>query len=156
MIKPLEEILKYENKFVVDRFCQFRPDAKEEVDLIFDDLKRFLWLVATLQERKEKGEEVPDISFSASMIIMDDMWHAFILWTNFYTEFCQENFGKYIHHPTDMPIYYQNHYVDKMEEEEAMGIFLRDMITIIIQELGEEVAQRWFDYYLKYPTSGMH
>lgn len=156
MIKPLEEILEYENKYVIDRFCQFRPDAKEEADLIFDDLKRFLWLVATLEDRKEQGEAVPDISFAASMIIMDDMWHAFVLWTKFYTSFCEDAFGKYIHHPTEMPIFIKNTMEDEMEEEAAMGIFLEGMIACVIEYFDEEVAVRWFDYYLKYPASGMH
>ena len=156
MIKPLDEILKYKNKFVIDRFQEFRPDAIEEADLIFDDLKRFLWLVATLSDRKEKGEKVPDLSFAKSMLVMDDMWHAFILWTNFYTEFCDENFGRYLHHPTEMPKYYQNTTVDGMEEEEAMSIFLTEMITCVIEEFGEETAERWFDYYAKYPPSRIY
>ncbi len=156
MIKSLEEILYYKNKNVTQRFCQIRPDAKEEVDLIFDDLKRFLWLVATFEERKQKGEQTPDISFSISMIIMDDMWHAFILWTKQYNEFCQQYLGDFVHHPTEMPIYEQNIKVHNLEETEAMNIFLEGMITVCMEELGEEVTQRWFDYYLKYPASGMH
>jgi hypothetical protein len=156
MIKPLEEILAYKNELAIKRFKQIRPDAAEEADLIFDDLKRFLWLVATQEERKAKGEDVPDLSFAGSMIILDDMWHAFILWTSFYTEFCDEYFGGYIHHPTDMPKYIYNTQADGMAEEEAMSIFLTDMITRVIEEFGEEVAERWFDYYAKYPFSGMH
>ncbi|MFT5766047.1 MAG: hypothetical protein ACI8X3_003485 [Saprospiraceae bacterium] len=156
MIKSLEETLAYKNKFAIDRFKQTRPDAAEEADLIFDDLKRFLWLVATQEERKAKGEEVPDLSFAQSMLVLDDMWHAFILCTNFYTEFCNEYFGNYIHHPTDMPKYIKNTKTDGMEEEEAMSIFLTEMITRVIEEFGEEIAERWFDYYAKYPFSGMH
>jgi len=152
----LEEVLTYKNKYVIDRFCQLRPDAKDEADLIFDDLKRFLWLVATLEERKKGGISVPDISFSESMIIMDDMWHAFVLWTKFYKEFCEEFFGKFIHHPTEMPVFYKNSVQDKLEEEESMNIFLEGMITVCIEELGETVTKRWFDYYIKYPASGMH
>ncbi len=156
VIKPLEEVLAYKNENVVARFCQIRPDAKEEVSLIFDDLKRFLWLVATLEERKKQGEITPDISFSASTIIMDDMWHAFILWTKQYEEFCQTYLGNFVHHPTEMPIYQKNTTEKNLDEEAAMNIFLEGMITVCIEELGEEVTQRWFDYYLKYPASGMH
>ncbi len=156
MIKPLEEVLQYKNKHTLKRFKQFRPDAADEADLIFDDLKRFLWQVATLQERKQQGQEVPDISFPISMIIMDDMWHAFILWTDMYTKFCEEYFGQYIHHPTDMPIYYQNHIVDKMPEEEANRIWLQGQVSSTIEFFGEEITQRWFDYYSKYEASGIH
>ncbi len=156
MIKSLEEVLAYKNKNVNHRFCQIRPDAKEEVDLIFDDLKRFLWLVATLEERKQQGEKTPDISFSISMIIMDDMWHAFILWTKQYNDFCQNYLGNFIHHPTEMPIYEQNTTVKNLDESEAMNIFLEGMISVCLEELGEAVTERWFDYYLKYPASGMH
>lgn len=156
MIKPLEEVLAYKNINVINRFCQIRPDAQEEVNLIFDDLKRFLWLVATLEERKQKGQSTPDLSFSHSMIIMDDMWHAFILWTKQYQAFCQDYLDGYIHHPTEMPIYEENVNKNNLEEAEAMNIFLEGMISVCLEELGEEVTQRWFDYYLKYPASGMH
>lgn len=156
MIKPLEEVLAYKNKFVIDRFKKFRPDAADEAEQIFDDLKRFLWLVATLQEQKAKGAEVPDVSFPVSMIIMDDMWHAFILWTNFYTDFCDKYFGQYLHHPTEMPIFEKNHIKGDMPEEEANDIFLRGMITVVIDVFGETLAQRWFDEYSKYPRAGIH
>ena len=156
MIKSLEEILAYKNENVIHRFCQIRPDAKEEVEVIFDDLKRFLWLVATLEERKIKGEQTPDISFSKSMIIMDDMWHSFILWTKQYQEFCETYLGRFIHHPTEMPVFEQNTSEQSLNETETMNIFLEGMISTCIEELGEAVAQRWFDDYLKYPASGMH
>lgn len=150
MIKPLSKILAYKNDAVIQRFVKFHPEAKEEAELIFDDLKRFLWLVAVMDEKEQKGEEVPDISFSASMLIMDEIWHAFILVTEHYTDFCNTYFGKYIHHPTRMPIFEQN--FKKLGEEESMEIFLNAMITAVVLELDEEVAERWFDYYFKYPV----
>ncbi|MEM9824372.1 MAG: hypothetical protein AAF985_25020, partial [Bacteroidota bacterium] len=37
-------------------------------------------------------------------------------------------------------------------QEESMMIFLNEIIHMVVHYLGEEVAIRWFDEYLKYET----
>lgn len=147
-MKSLDEILAYKNKAVIDRFTKMCPEATEDAELIFDDLKRFLWLVATTEERRKAGEALPDISFSNSMIIIDEMWHAFILLTEYYADFCQKYLNQFIHHPTAMDKFLANK--KTMPEKEAAEIFLSEMVELVHDTFGTETAERWFDYYFKY------
>jgi hypothetical protein len=150
-VKPLDEILAYKNQEVLDRFSKMRPDATAEADLIFDDLKRFLWLVATTEKKRKAGAELPDISFSESMLIIDEMWHAFILYTEYYAAFCDKYLGQFVHHPTAMDKYSANK--KNMSEEEASQIFLRELASLVYDSFGEETVERWFDYYFKYQVN---
>ncbi len=148
-IKPLEEILAYKNTAVVERFKKMSPNAADEAEMIFDDLKRFLWLVATTEEKRKEGTALPDISFSESMIIIDEMWHSFILLTEYYADFCEKYLGQFIHHPTAMDKFEEN--LKSMDREAALEIFLNELVGLVYEELGDETAVRWFDYYFKYP-----
>jgi Uncharacterized conserved protein len=153
MIKPLEEVLACKNDYLVKRFCIVQPHlnlSEEEGQQIFEDLLRFLWLKATVDELREQDPEAPDISISASMIVIDQCWHEFILMTEMYTTFCEQYFGRYIHHPPPMDKYARNS--KEHSEEECMTIFLNEMIQAVIHFFGEAVAIRWFDEYLKYET----
>ncbi len=148
MIQQLEEILHYENPSVIERFQNRYPFAKSDSHLIFDDLKRFLWLSASIEEKKQDGQDTPDISFSESMYVLEEMWQAFILSTNDYIDFCNNYFGRYLHHPTQKIKYQAN--FEKLGKDEAMEIFVTDLITCVYENLGEEVANRWFDQYTNY------
>ena len=148
MIKPLNEILPYQNKYIIKRFMADYKMSMEEADLIVEDMVRFLWLDATMSEKRATDPNVPDISIAHGMFIIDEMWHSFVLLTEMYTNFCVDNFGRYIHHPTKIEKYYRN--LKTMEQEKAFEIFLTELVQCIMEYLGEDVAVRWFDEYHKY------
>ncbi|MEM1321237.1 MAG: hypothetical protein AAGG75_13360 [Bacteroidota bacterium] len=145
---PLDAILKYQNQAVIQRFITHHPEAAADAELIFDDLKRFLWLNVKLGEEGQRGQPVPDLSFSKSMTIIDEMWHEFILLTEYYAQFCQDWLGQFVHHPTPMPRFEAHR--QTQTEEACMEIFLSELITCVYEHFGQEVAERWFDYYEKY------
>jgi hypothetical protein len=153
MIKSLEDVLAYQNKWVLKRFkqaCHWFEGTDEEAQLIFEDLKRFLWLYASVeQERKENPDlDLADISIADNMEIIDEMWHAFILYTQFYEEFCQKYFGMYMHHPVPCEKYISN--IKQLGHPRAKEIFVTEMVECVLDQFGEEIAIRWFDEYERF------
>ncbi|MFK7772183.1 MAG: hypothetical protein AB8F94_08585 [Saprospiraceae bacterium] len=153
MIRPLEEVLAYKNKWVIERFkntATWFQGNEEDIDILFDDLKRFLWLYAIYEEKKKTNPEldIPDIGFSESMLIIDEMWHPFILYTQFYSEFCQEYLGGFLHHPTPAKKYVGN--TKSLGEEQALEIFVEELLEVVYDNLGEEVTVRWFEKYFDF------
>ncbi len=154
MVKDLEKILHYENAEVIDYFLKLHPTfegTRADAELIFKDVLRFLWLYGTIEEYKIANpdkEDFPELGISKSMIVIDNMWHTFILYTQFYTNFCIENFGQYLHHPVPLKRYYQN--IEQFDKETASNIFITELVEGVVEHLGEEVAIRWFDTYFKF------
>lgn len=156
MIKPLSEVLDYQNQWVIERFKKTNtwfPGTDADIEVLFDDLKRFLWLYAIQEQKKKKNPEIEiaDIGFSKSMLIIDEIWHSFILYTKFYEEFCQEYLGGFLHHPTPATKYVQN--LKKMDEEKAATILVEEMLELVYDQFGEAVTVRWFDEYFKFSPS---
>ncbi len=152
-MKSLEEVLSYQNDYIIQEFLRKHKDynlTKEEAIVLFDDLKRYLWMTATVDVKRQENpnEILPDISISESMIIIDEIWHEFILVTEHYTDFCNENFGRYIHHPPPLPKYEMNQ--KTLSEEECIEIFIGELLETTYDYLGDEVTMRWFDTYHKY------
>lgn len=148
MLLPLAEVLKYQpSRSVYERFLHAYPMPKEEAELIFEDCQRFLWLVAKKDQERLNDPSVPDIFISKGMRIIDEMWHCFILYTEFYTNFCHKYLGGFIHHPPLIHKFYENE--KKIGKERSNEILVSELIDCVYEELGEEVAVRWFDTYVK-------
>lgn len=58
----------------------------DEARELFEEMKKFLYICSI------------NPKMSTPSIPVDNMWHQFILWTKDYANYCQENFGKFIHH----------------------------------------------------------
>lgn len=90
----LEEVLAYENDAVIARYQKEFQLSQIEAELLFDDVKCFLWLNSV------SGVIAPPPK-------IDDGWHIFIIFTQDYMEFCEKAFGVYRHHrprrPDDPP-----------------------------------------------------
>jgi len=59
--------------------------------------------LATASEHELAFRRFMSLSFLTSDAVaptedIDDYWHHFILWTRIYTDFCNVNFGQYVHH----------------------------------------------------------
>ena len=153
-MKSLEEVLTYKNDYIIKEFLRKHNKrynlSQEQALLLFDDLKRYLWMTATIDIERKKNEDIllPDVSISESMIIIDEIWHEFILVTEYYSDFCNQYFGKYIHHPPAMPKYALN--AKTLSEQECMEIFIEELLETTYEYLGEEVTMRWFDTYRQY------
>lgn len=99
-ICTLEKVLAYKNDDVIHKFLSLYKIPYAEAEDIFQETKRWLWMCAKLSSaRQAKGpEKVPQAAIDRAMIVIDEMWHTFILFTPDYTGFCLNHFGFYIHH----------------------------------------------------------
>src|ERR1700730_8937382 len=85
LIRPLPEVLAYDNDAVIDRYQKDFGISAEDAALLFSDVKRFLWLAAV------EGVVAPPPK-------IDDGWHTFIIFTLDYQKFCERYFGRFMHH----------------------------------------------------------
>ena len=146
----LKEVMAYRHPDVVARFLKSWNLPQEEAEAIFDDLKRWLWISAlNVKEELEPGASAtPPMAILGSMTLVDEMWHAFILFTKDYTKFCLDHFGFYLHHgPTT-----------SAQREEAVAAMQADpesfearltadfeaQFSYIYDKLGPEVLSRWY------------
>ena len=123
MKEDLFRILNYQNKTVVDYFCYHHPEfALQEGQTLFADLLAWLWLNA---ERKKHNKKT---YLFGPLLILDEMWHSFILHTHDYVNFSIRYFGSYFHH--DVEPMDQGHVI----EEEELTDFLQDCFNYLGQE----------------------
>lgn len=83
----LRKIEAYDFWFVKEIITKKGSISEEKIDLAIDEFRKFLVLVH-LYEKK----------FSMTSKEVDTVWHTFILFTKEYYEFCNDTFGKILHH----------------------------------------------------------
>lgn len=155
-IKELEETLKYENDNVTYGFIEKFNVSIEEARDIFLETKRWLWLCAFSFQKNHKN-----VFINEDLRIIDQMWHTFILFTNAYKVFCDNFFGKYIHHaPT--PYKVKLEFSKKIEEKTDLAFFERhkqeqiELLEYVHDILGETIVRKWFlEYPLRYSTENI-
>ena len=85
----LEEALAFNAPFVIDRLVKDRvTDTPAFAEELFTEAKRYLVLC----------EATPDVPFGMHSAMVDEAWHAFVLFTTEYTEYGERYFGHYLHH----------------------------------------------------------
>ena len=89
--RSLAAALAYRNRHVVDRFLGEYPLSRAEGEDVFRETKRWMWLCA-------KSGHSGALSVTPSMMVIDEMWHAFILFTVDYASYCDKHMGRMIHH----------------------------------------------------------
>lgn len=82
----LESVMTYHHPGLILRLQDKMKLSREEAEELFADMKRFLFLAATVSEPLAPTERI------------DEAWHNFILFTKDYQWFCREHFGTFIHH----------------------------------------------------------
>lgn len=142
----LDALLKYSNPTVIEAFSDQYFFTAIESREIFIDLLKFLWLGHTYADIHKDC----DIgSIDKEIIVIDEMWHTFILHTQEYSRFCHEYFGYYIHHrPTP------NKEKIAFEKEKKNSIFVNNFIerkrkkySAVYDILGRETFNRWFQQF---------
>jgi hypothetical protein len=145
----LAGVLAYENKDVIDRYVVDNDADPEEAAVLFEDVKRWLWLCAEAKRETALGlDGVPEPTIFDEQLELDELWHTFILFTPAYVEFCFRFFGSYLHHaPTperekrdfETASPRQQHQARRTKAERK-----RVMAGYVFDKLGEEVARRWY------------
>jgi hypothetical protein len=153
----LADVLAYQNPMVVAGFIKTFAVPQAEADDIFEQLKCMLWLTNEMEYDglRESGKIW---LIDRSLLVLDEMWHNFILFTAPYFEFCISQFGYYIHHvPT----------VDEPEKKAARAAEFaaltheqtiakvmdekRWQYNYVFSKLGKERFVKWYtEYHQKY------
>src|SRR5688500_20295120 len=77
----LEAALSYRNGDVLNKFRDQYDVTEAEAEDIFTQVKKYLWLCGQIRFA------IPPL------LIVDEMWHTFVLFTRQYQEYCLETYG---------------------------------------------------------------
>lgn len=140
----LEQAIRYQNDDIVYRFTQIYEIDFNEANDLFLSTKKWLWLGA-----QAGSTEIP---VTEPLLIIDEMWHNFVLFTVEYRNYCVENFGRYLHHAprkqSDKLVREQALMTnpEKIKAEESQ--ILNQQCLLICQKLGVDTLLKW---YVEYP-----
>ncbi|WP_244306519.1 hypothetical protein [Paraburkholderia lacunae] len=86
------ELARYQHEGVIGKFRdEWDVEEAEALD-IFSEMKKFLFV----SEHAQK--QCIEFEVDEPILMIDKMWHHFILFTNDYEKFCHRFFGKMLHH----------------------------------------------------------
>jgi hypothetical protein len=143
-ICSLDRALEYQNDDIVYRFTSLWDVSFAEAQDLFIETKKWLWLCA--QPEKER------LAITSPLLIIDEMWHNFILFSYDYMEYCQNYFGRYLHHaPTSYQEKEEYKKQYEIDPDDAAEKNLQEQIKqfgLIYQKLGIETLLKW---YVEYP-----
>lgn len=141
----LENALDFENEnIVVEGFMNRYDVSEQEAYAIFHETKKWLWLAA-----KASDEEKMTLSIDKPLLIIDEMWHNFILHTKQYHKYCMDKFKKFIHHePT--PNTEKEQYQNRMATNPTLEIKkwkekYQEQLSYIYDNLGPETVVKWYE-----------
>jgi hypothetical protein len=134
----LQEVLGYDNPRVLNKFRTMYAISQDEAQEIFTEMKKWLWLSAQRKIAVRNGqlEDFGSLVIHTGMVVIDELWHVFILHTKDYTDFCERYFGFYIHHSPGSP--------DFLPQSEEKN---RAQLNYIWELLGEETLLKWYEGY---------
>lgn len=128
-LPQLSELLRYENERVVRYFCHYHPTVPyEQAKQLFADLLAWLWLNLYRRDRER------NTYLFGPLLVLDELWHAFILHTDDYFSFCQHYFDAYFHHHVE-PLGF---------EHELTAEELADFLNDCFEYIGEAWVSRHF------------
>ncbi|KZN35948.1 hypothetical protein N480_18330 [Pseudoalteromonas luteoviolacea S2607] len=134
---PLEEVLAYHNQDIIDGFLKSLDVTEEEANNIFKDTLKWLWYC---RHPDTQGSRTID----KNLLIIDEMWHTFILYTNDYFKFCHKYFGMYIHHSPTRNSEIEEYKKLTPEERTAEK---RRQLELVYDVLGKETFISWYHLY---------
>ncbi|MEW6497872.1 MAG: hypothetical protein AB1589_36035 [Cyanobacteriota bacterium] len=139
----LSKAINYQNYDVVERFTQLYDVSFDEANDIFLETKKWLWLADQPKSHM--------ITIIEPLLIIDEMWHNFILFTPEYTDYCLDCYGCYIHHAPTTQREKDNRQRQFREDptrarEEQMQKLLQQC-AFISQMLGATTLLKWFVEY---------
>jgi hypothetical protein len=147
----LEEACEFRGDDVIERFVRRFNVTEVQAQILFGDVKQWLWLAALSRvERKDGTVGVPErLIIDTPMLIVDQMWHNFICFTKMYQNYCESHFGKMIHHlPTTEA--QKTQILNKLLSDPNHQIQRkRIQYSYIYEKLGEATLRRW---YVEYPA----
>ncbi|NMO16989.1 hypothetical protein HPC49_40340 [Pyxidicoccus fallax] len=143
----LEQALAYRNDQILYKFQERWSVSFEEASELFEETKKWMWLQVAARLRPGS----PPLAMTVALAMVDEMLHTFILFTREYIQYCDDNYGVYLHH-TPMTKKQKDAQLERFHEDpEAMlaaeACFLSDMYSFTYELLGEETVVKWYSQY---------
>jgi hypothetical protein len=140
MSKSLQELLQYSNPDIISRFTDLFDVPEQEAEDIFNETKKFLYI-----------SRIPGVFIPDELLIVDEMWHNFILFTKEYQHFCQFYFDNYLHHTPSTKAAKQLHRehiaTDLAAARKAFNDKLAVLMSVAYEQLGKDTVVKWFQAY---------
>lgn len=135
----LSQALRYRNREVILRFVDQYGVSETEAEELFTETKKWIWL--------NTRADAPPLVVTSEMRMLDEMWHNFVLFTPEYIDYCQRNFGGYVHHlPTSNAEKKRVREAFARDPEGAAAERNRELAAqyeYIYDKLGEETLIKW-------------
>lgn len=116
-----DAVLAYENDAVLARIKKDCKVSDQEAQQLFKDMLMFLYLSGAIREARRLSPPK----------LIDEAWHAFILFTADYHSFCMTCFGHFIHHRPNRP------------GESWGNEGLRNCLAVAREVFGESLSENW-------------
>ncbi len=138
-------IQAYRNQDLLDKFMEEWNVSLEQANDIFNETKKFLFLASKVTS------ENFSLEIDEPLLIIDKMWHTFILYTAEYAKFCNTFFGNMLHHEP-----FTKASLDKriwilrskgITFSEAKKAHLMQQLDVIESNLGFETVKKWYVDY---------
>jgi len=141
----LEEALDCENEaLVIEGFMKRYAVSQTEAEAIFGETKKWLWLAA-----KASDEDNISLGIEKPLLVIDEMWHNFILHTKQYHQYCMKKFRKFIHHeptPESEKLKFQEQVANNPTAEIAKWKEkYQAQLSYIYDNLGAETVIKWYE-----------
>ncbi|PUB32752.1 hypothetical protein C8J95_104154 [Elizabethkingia sp. YR214] len=125
--------LDYRNEEVLFHFSCMYNLPESEIEELFQETKKYIAICTQ-----------PGIYINNDMLIIEEMWRSFILFTSVYSEFCQRFFCRFIHHT---PILKRNKRIDPEPNSEFSDKEKELLINTVYVLCGEKTVSKWFKEY---------
>lgn len=142
----LHDLLNYHNENILARYRHDFPNAHLSAEHALTELMKYIWLCHKHQYDKTMQPTNPALQFAcvihAEMQEIDNMWHTFLLFTKEYHAFCHDYLnGHFFHHE---PTIKNDNTLSTKDYEQQ----LKNYLSYIYDNLGEETVSQWFNYRL--------
>lgn len=134
--KLLADVLRYDGKKPIAVFQRSFDVSLHEANEVFQETLKWLWLGRAFQLDLALHKPA-ELAIFPSLLIIDEMWHCFVLCTRDYADFCSRYLGEFIHHSPN---------VDVSNHDGARNLLLEN-ITYVIDKLGPETAKLWYGFF---------
>ena len=152
--RSLSYALAYTNDAVIEKFLERHDVPLAEARSLFRETKKWLWLAARTQDEAAAGlDATPQLAIDGPLVLLDEMWHTFILFTSDYAHYCYSRFGRYVHHHPTTADEKQRR---REDYDRAPAAFrrkerarMRAQYTYVCEQLGEATLRRWYSDFAR-------
>lgn len=147
-LPPLADAIAWEFDDIAHHFIESWDLPLTDARELFVETKKWVWLMAARYHDRKAGLPTPQIRFTASTYMLDQMWHQFMLYTPDYYRFTHGLFGFFIGHAPaaeeDKRKDREAKEADPKGERQKLMEELDEMYAYVREKLGAETEKKWY------------